>query len=364
MRLSRRALLAAGAVVAIRPNLAWAETDGGTGPRFLATWRAPGGAYEAGVLDARGVVQESMTLPDRAHGMTCDAAGRRAVVFARRPGTFAVVLDARTAAPLHEISAAPGRHFYGHGTFSADGRLLYAAENDYDGERGVVGVYDAAAGFARIGEMDSHGVGPHEVRLHADRRTLVVANGGILTHPAAPRAKLNVASMAPSVAFLDAADGRLRHKATPPDAWHKLSLRHVDVAPDGLVVAVAQWEGEALEHPPLVATCRLGAPLRFLEAPEMVLARMDNYCGAVAFSADGETIGVTAPRGNLAAVWRRDGRFLGAHELPDTCAIDAAEGRDFFLAGGDGGTADIDGTAMHALTRSQRRFDNHLRRIG
>lgn len=358
MKLSRRVLLTLMAAGAAQPRVAW----GGPRARFLATWQQGAGGYCAGILDGAGEVRASAPLPERGHGMAVDPGGRYAVVFARRPGTFALALDTLSGEVVREIAADSGRHFYGHGAFSADGRRLYATENDYDGERGVVGVYDARDGFARIGEIPSHGIGPHEIRLHPDGKTLVVANGGILTHPAAPRAKLNVATMAPALALVDAASGRLVHRAAPPPAWHKLSLRHLDVAPDGTVVVVGQWEGAALERPPLVATCRAGGPLRFLTAPAEVHARMENYCGSVAFAAGGRSFGVTAPRGGLAAVWQRDGTFLGARELADVCAIDAAEG-GFFVASGTGATATLRPDGLVPLATSDRRFDNHLRRI-
>src|SRR5690606_30895384 len=110
--------------------------------------------------------------------------------FARRPGTFALVIDVVHGRILYRIASAESRHFYGHGAFSSDGRLLYATENDFAGERGVIGIYDAADGYRRAGEIPSYGIGPHELRLLADGTTLAVANGGILTRPDLPRVKL------------------------------------------------------------------------------------------------------------------------------------------------------------------------------
>ena len=40
------------------------------------------------------------------------------------------------------IPSIEGRHFFGHGVFSPDGKLLYATENDFEAARGVIGVYD------------------------------------------------------------------------------------------------------------------------------------------------------------------------------------------------------------------------------
>ena len=96
---------------------------------------------------------------------------------------------------LSTLSSVPGRHFFGHGAFSPDGRLLYATENDFDNARAVVGVYDVGSGFARIGEFGTQGVGAHELLLSPDGELLVVANGGIETHPDYGRAELNLDTM-------------------------------------------------------------------------------------------------------------------------------------------------------------------------
>jgi hypothetical protein len=57
----------------------------------------------------------------------------------------------------------------------------------------VIGVRDASAGYRHIGELPSHGIGPHDLALLSDERTLVVANGGIRTHPDRRREELNLA---------------------------------------------------------------------------------------------------------------------------------------------------------------------------
>ena len=138
-------------------------------------------------------------------------------------------------APL-TISSAEGRHFFGHGVFSPDGALLYATENDFDNAAGMVGVYDATDGFRRIGEFPTHGVGPHELLLMADGRTLAIANGGIETHPDYGRAKLNISTMKPSFVLIDRCDGDLTGSMNWRAGQHQLSIRHWrSMAPAGVV---------------------------------------------------------------------------------------------------------------------------------
>src|SRR5438552_1061500 len=78
-----------------------------------------------------------------------------------------------------------------HGAFSADGSLLYATENDNLTGSGLIGIYDATAGYRRLGEMSSRGIGPHDLALMPDGMTLAVANGGLRTLPESGREVLN-----------------------------------------------------------------------------------------------------------------------------------------------------------------------------
>ena len=83
-----------------------------------------------------------------------------------------------------------------------------------------------------------------------DGRNLVIANGGIRTHPGAPREKLNLPTMAPSLAYVDAASGTLR--ATHTLDHHFLGIRHLAVGPGDLVCVALQHEGPLEDAPPLV----------------------------------------------------------------------------------------------------------------
>ena len=85
-------------------------------------------------------------------------------MFARRPSNWAAVVDRGTGRVRLVVTTPPERHFFGHGVFSPDGRLLYATENragidDPDAGAGVLGIYDAGAGYRRVGERPTHGSG-------------------------------------------------------------------------------------------------------------------------------------------------------------------------------------------------------------
>ena len=150
-----------------------------------------------------------LPLPGRGHGLAVAPAQDQAVLVARRPGNFLLVLDLAGGRVAQRLEGQPDRHFYGHAVFSPDGRWLYTPENDFDAGRGVIGVRDVQQGYRRVAELPAHGIGPHDVKLLSDGHTLVVANGGILTHPDTGRTKLNLDSMRPSMVYLDARSGEL-----------------------------------------------------------------------------------------------------------------------------------------------------------
>ena len=228
IHVNRRALLggAAGGLLGFL-GLQAAAIRGHAGPLFVSCRADATGEHHVSGFAQRGDARFSLPLPERGHAMAFHPAQPYMVVFARRPGRFAVVIDDDQGVALYRIDAARGRHFYGHGAFSPDGQILFATENDYESGQGVVGLYDARDGYRRVGEYPSHGTGPHELILMPDGRTLAIANGGIRTHPDHGRAKLNLDSMTPSLVFTDMADGRHLDQADLPDAQHQLSIRHL-----------------------------------------------------------------------------------------------------------------------------------------
>lgn len=371
--ISRRAFLAAGAagiaLGAARLRPAQAAT-GGADPVFLSARTDFQGGHGVAAFRLDGTKVFEQPLPQRAHGATLRPGGAEVAVFARRPGPYVAVFDTRDGSRLHHIDAAPGRHFYGHGVYSPDGRMLFATENAFDEEyAGVIGIYDAADGYKRLGEMGAGGIGPHDIRLMPDAQTLVVAIGGIRTHPDTPRIKLNIASMDPSLAYIDMGSGEVLEQVRQPQDLHQNSMRHLAVTADGLVLCVQQWEGVGTRHPPLVALHRRGEPLRLLETPRDVTGQMRNYCGSASADVTGTVGAVSAPRGGIVTLWDLvEARYLGAVEMPDGCGV-AADGTPggFVVTSGAGGAMRSGRDGAKDLLAGdflgQRRWDNHLMRL-
>lgn len=306
---------------------------------FASAFKDANGNYGIGLLDDFGQELGRIGLPGRGHGIAVAPDKRRFVAFARRPGTFAILVRPFEEQHPALITSEPGRHFYGHGCFSTDGRLLYAVENDFDKARGVVGVYDLSAYLPeRVGELETYGVGPHDILLSADGRVLVVANGGIETHPDQGRAKLNLDTMAPSVVFLDAQTGDLVAKHVLHKSLHQLSLRHMALDRNDRVWVGGQFEGPSFESPPLVAVFARDEEPRTTDIPAALGGKLENYIGSVAANRSGDVIATSAPRGGQTLFWSvEDGRFLGAQSIPDGCGVAPVDQGSFLVSDGNGG---------------------------
>ncbi|MBB4567610.1 DUF1513 domain-containing protein [Rhizobium leucaenae] len=284
--------------------------------------RAPDGSFAVATVSERGQILDQVTLPARAHGMAFSKATGMTVAFARRPGTYAMIFDPRNKAEPIVITAREGRHFYGHGTFSPDGKLLYASENDFDNNRGMIGIYDARNRFARIGEYETYGTGPHDMTVSDNGRLLIVANGGIETHPDFGRTKLNLDHMQPSLTLIDAASGRLVEKHALPAHYAEVSTRHVDIDAQGRIWFASQYEGHRNDLPPLVGHFSKGEDLTFISLPDDTTRALGNYVGAIAVNRTDNLVGVTSPvQGASVTLDAKTGAVLKVESVADAAGI-------------------------------------------
>ena len=326
------------------------------------------GRYLASVFDESGRIRHDVPLPGRGHGFAVQPSTGHVVVFARRPGDWALVLDPATGTVRGRLAATGGRHFYGHGAFSPDGALLYTSENRFEDGSGVIGVWDAASHWRRVREWSSHGVGPHEIRVLGAGARLAVANGGVRTHPDTGRAKLNLESMVSSLAVLDTADGRLVCSASFGTRLRQLSIRHLDVSRNCGIVVAMQHEGSRRDRVPLVAFDR-NARLLPAYAPAELGRRMRQYAGSVSFDASGQFVAVSHPHEGIVSLWAsRSAQLLAVADLVDTCGIAHGADAGAFIATGAGGRiARINARTgeLTVLAHSEgSRWDNHLLALG
>jgi hypothetical protein len=289
---------------------------------YASGMRAADGSFAVATITERGEIIDQVALPARAHGMAFSKATGKTVAFARRPGTYAMIFDPWTKGEPIVITAREGRHFYGHGTFSPDGKLLYASENDFDANRGMIGIYDARNRFARIGEYETYGTGPHDMTVSDDGKLLIVANGGIETHPDFGRTKLNLDHMEPSLTLIDAASGRLIEKHALPPQYAQVSTRHVDIDAQGRIWFACQYEGRRNDLPPLIGHFAKGEDLTFVSLPDDTTRALGNYVGAIAVNRPDNLVGVTSPvEGTSVTLDAKTGAVLKVESIADAAGI-------------------------------------------
>lgn len=319
-------------------------------------------------FELSGHVRFVLALPGRGHGLAVRPGTAEAVVVSRRPGAYLMIVDAGSGRVVGMAASAEGRHFNGHGVHSADGRTFYASETEIESGVGLLGVYDADAGYSRLGEVSSGGLDPHDIRLIDGGRTLVVANGGVMTHPDAPKTVLNLDSMDPTLAYLDATNGKIRTAVHQAPAQRWLGVRHLAVGADDRVAIAMQYAGPAADTVPLVALHRTGAPaFRFLDLPAQTLSAIRHYCGGAAVDASGTVLGVSCPKGNMFVFFAlEDGRYIGKADVADGCGI-APASNGFVLASGVGGVFSWHpGTGARPIVGrflESGRWDNHAVRM-
>ncbi|MEE8633104.1 MAG: DUF1513 domain-containing protein [Methyloceanibacter sp.] len=327
---------------------------------FAAARKDDRGAYSVALFDLEGGDLREVTLPGRGHDIALRPGGSAWVAFARRPGRFGVAVPIGAGKPVW-FASTPNRHFFGHGVFYADGRLLYTTENDYENSQGVIGVRDADNGYRQIGEMPAYGVGPHDLALLSDGRTMVIANGGIQTHPDHGRDELNLAEMQPSLVYVDIETGDLLETQKLPPSQHQLSIRHLTVAERDTVVFGCQYRGPEEDTPPLLGFHRCGETPVVVPAPAATQSALHNYIGSVTADADGGIVAASAPKGGLVTYWDVAARrYLGTCELGDGCGVAPTHrSASFLLTSGEGWLARAGADGAMSRQSSRYHWDNH-----
>ena len=329
---------------------------------FAAARRDDRGSDSAALFSLEGGDVRSVELPERGHDIALRPGSTEWVAFARRPGRFGVAVPTDGRAPTW-FNAKADRHFFGHGVFSADGKLLYTTENDYRNAQGMIGIRDATDGYKQIGEFSARGMEPHDVQLLPDGRTAVIANGGIKTHPDSGAEELNLPDMKPSLVYVDLSTGDLLEEQRLATDLHQLSIRHLALAANDTVVFGCQYRGPEENTPPLLGFHRRGEQPVIVSTPDETQTALHKYIGSVTADADGGIVAASAPKGGLITYWDVSSRrFLGSCELNDGCGVAPTRHRaSFLLTSGQGWLVETD---VADATDEERRsspyeWDNH-----
>jgi len=329
---------------------------------FISAATTAAGEHRILVADQQGKLLHNLPVGERGHAGCLRPGTDEVAFFSRRPGHLLNIVDLQQGRLTRVIHSVAGEHFYGHGVFSPDGKRLYATAHRYEESEGVLNIYAADQDYAQVGQIRLGVMDPHEVCLHPNGRDLVVAAGGIQTHPDYGRIKLNLDRMQPELLVVDRFREEVTQRHRP--SHHQLSIHHLDISPDGIVVAGYQFEGPEWEQPNLIAWLDVErqtfAEIRLPEADQLSLR---NYIASVAIDPHTGVAAVTAPRGNrMALLDYRQQRYLGSVELNDVSGVMPLPGGGFVCTSGLGGVYRL-APESQQLTRVQAdafRWDNHL----
>lgn len=349
---TRRRFLTTFLAAAATPRLTWASVGS---PSYIAAAKE-GDDYALFGLTPEGAITFRVPLPARGHAGAGHPTQPIAVAFARRPGNYAILIDCVSGSILQHLHAPEGNHFNGHGLYVDNGRILITTEQRSSDSAGRLGLWDAENGYSRLGEMDTYGVGPHDVRLMPDMLTLVVANGGIQTDPGG-RTPLNVGAMQPNLVYLtlDGVEEIVKLEAD----LHFNSIRHLAVRDDGLVAFAMQWQDDPSYLPPLLGLHRRGSDPILAQAPLSDEYPMQGYAGSIAFAPDGSEVAISSPKGGRLHRFDENGAFLGAVIQPDVCGLVA--GTDGYLSSdGFGNIAAVRDGITTQISHHPVNWDNHI----
>ncbi|MEO0576989.1 MAG: DUF1513 domain-containing protein [Pseudomonadota bacterium] len=323
------------------------------------------GQHTATMVSKSADIRFSQGLAERAHDVLVAPDRRSAVVFARRPGRSIYQLDLSNGRIVNSTQTTNDRHLYGHGLFTRDGKHVLTSENNIASGAGVIVVRDAQS-LAVEHEFQSFGIGPHEIRWADDGRTVIVANGGIATHPDYGREPLNLDTMAPNIARIDAASGKLLAIAMPSHS--KNSIRHFDVLADGSALIGMQQQDGYSGAQPVVAASRPAQPtLQALRIDSGNLLALNRYTASVSANPRSGHAVVTSPRGNRVSFWKTSKQaYAGSIRLPDVAgACFDQYASEFVVSSGRGVLYRFDASTFALKSELSQRvpdisFDNHL----
>jgi hypothetical protein len=373
-RLFSQGLLSLGASVPLLSHsafdLSWFGFDNSSNnrERFLSAQGRNSEHYSLGWIEPKEEVSKQVLTGFRGHGLCQNPMKpEQVIMFSRRPGLQGIRINTLTGKQDAVFNSTTDRNMQGHGCFSADGTLLYCVESETSTGLGKITIRDGET-LMQVGEFDSYGIGPHEMALMPDQTTLVVANGGLLTHPDSSRKVLNHASMRSTLSYINSHTGDLISEHQVPES--KASIRHLDVSEDGSVAMALQIQRKAMNHDefsPLAAIHKQGQDIKLLQASDTLMNKLNDYMGSVKIHNASRTVAFTSPKGNLVLFWNLDNFTLqGYHGFHDVCGLAISQDNKYFVLSNSAGKIrqinahDLKENIKKRLTFPTKNWDNHM----
>ncbi|GLX78858.1 hypothetical protein tinsulaeT_21980 [Thalassotalea insulae] len=364
MAISRRLFIQGAAAGFVASNFGLLGCAKAKSSWFVSACSDKAGQHYVAAFDLAGNVINQIALPARGHdAIALPHKPGHAMVFARRPGMFALEVDFVNARVVKQVTPENDSHFYGHGVYWAKHHVILTSENYFSTGEGQIVVRDADS-YQQLARYYSGGIGPHEIALMPDNETLVIANGGIKTHPDMPRQKLNLDTMDPNLAYMSLLSGKVLESYQLDNK--QLSIRHLDVSQSGKVIAGLQYQGAKTDLVPLVISHSGESQLTPLSAEDSLWRQMNHYTASICVDDDNQLVAVSCPRADLITLWSlADNRFISKHKLADGAGLTKTD--QLYASSGKGYLTNefLLNAAEHEFkTRfTHLKWDNHLTHI-
>ena len=323
------------------------------------------GEYFITTINHKNHILHQHKLPSRGHATAVSHRYQRIFCISRRPENTISVFNFKGSL-LQRIEIPAERHLYGHAVCDNDGKVLYTTENNINDGSGKISAWDVNNKTTLAGTFSSYGIGPHDITLSFDQQYLIVANGGIHTHPQSGRKKLNIDTMSPSLVFIDRISGKLHKRLQLPSIYQHNSIRHLAKDKQGNIFIALQNQLKNNPYEVLLARYDKGHDrLIPFEIPTNIASRLQGYIGSITLDSSQTIVAATSPRGNCALFYTCDGRFLYHLENDDVCGIRAGKNSgEFILSNGKGElTHCLAGKKLSILSTQHyenTHWDNHL----
>lgn len=332
MALTRRDFLAASAVLCSAPLASVASTPKGNIILGGGQYRHADSEqvnYVLSLIDLTRGRRQLTPMTFLAHGIHRNPTDQNRLAIFEKKGPNACEFDLATQTIVRSIPivsttrATDKRYFYGHGSYSIDGQVLFSTETELDGLNGLIGIRNSRD-LAYLGEFPSYGKEPHECKLIDGGKTLVVTNGGGVSHGAAP-----------SVAYIDINSQQLLEKVELTNA--KLNTGHLAISDKGeLVVISAPRVGLSNTSLGGVSIRPEGEQLQPIASPQAITQRMRGEALSVAIHTASGVAAVTHPDGGMVTFWSIASRSLiKIIELPHPRGVElTVDQREFVISFG------------------------------
>jgi hypothetical protein len=272
----------------------------------------------------------SIDLPSRGHSFSFNSVDRHIIAIARRPGNYILILN-QYGETVHTIKAQNNRHFYGHAAIDIQGNYVYTTENNFRTGEGIIGVYSIKKNYQRIKEYSSYGIGPHDIKISHNNSHLLVANGGVQTHPESGRKKLNIKSMQPSLVYIDKNNGKLVKRITLPETDRFNSIRHFDLSKNGTVyISLQNQINQSLQTLICLYKPNNDAIVK-CAIPTLIEKTLNHYIGDIALDKSEQFFAASSPRGGQILIFKHNGVFLQNMLVDDVCGISKTQNNNEFL---------------------------------